>query len=205
MREESLPPSIPACAYGLPIISKQTLTQYSNRMRFNKVVEKAVNSEKVESLLYLEGLEESPLLLLKDTKEVNILYLKVPFSLLKKMGMNLLKFAVLTIPKYRGDLENQKRKLARKEKVGGILRLPYEDTPDWAIWPIILQRQLTPKKQLLMLDVDPEGILEHWANKLYNYPFLVREAETSETQIEGEIFLGFPHEHDPYLQESTID
>lgn len=81
----------------------------------------------------------------------------------------------------------------------------YEDTPDWAIWPIIFRRKQSQRDLLLMLDVDTEGVLEYWTNKLYNYPFLVREAEASETEIEGEIFLGFPHEHDPYLQESTID
>ena len=65
------------------------------------------------------------------------------------MGMNLLKFAVVPVSKYRGDpeiLEYHEKKgtstaaTLRSPLTAAILRSPSEDEPDWTIWPIILRR-----------------------------------------------------------------
>ena len=57
------------------------------------------------------------------------------------------------------------------------------------------------RDKLLMLNVHTEGVEEDWTDALFEYPRLVKEASASETEIQGEIFLGFPYEHDPYKKE----
>ncbi|TYK08464.1 hypothetical protein E5676_scaffold632G00090 [Cucumis melo var. makuwa] len=111
---------------------------------------------------------------------------------LKGRKMNLLKFAVVPISKYRGKAQEQ----IKKDEESTIFITLYEDESEYTTWPLILRRQ-QGKDISLALDVYTERFCHAAKQTLfYELPQLVKQAKASEKQTSGELFLGHAHEHD---------
>jgi len=111
---------------------------------------------------------------------------------LKGRKMNLLKFAVVPISKYRGKAQEQ----IKKDEESTIFITLYEDESEYTTWPLILRRQ-QGKDIALALDVYTERFCHAAKQTLfYELPQLVKQAKASEKQTSGELFLGHAHEHD---------
>ena len=127
-----------------------------------------MTSKQVESWLFLEGLEDKALILVKKRKNIKsknkdksqwpIQVVIVPITALKGRKMNLLKFAIIPISKYMG------KKIQDEPDAPGVFRTFFEGEPEYAIWPIVLRRQQGKGEDLsLILDLHTEKFF-HAAN-----------------------------------------
>lgn len=158
-----------------------------------RVVEKSVCSQRVESLIYIKGFEESPFLILRLTgkKEASIQIISIPFSVLKKMKMNLLQFVVVPISTYVGEDKeiywtHNLHIVIPFQRAEGKAQLP-----KWAISPILLRRERGEKgstqERFLVIDIDMEGKEQEDMKVIHDYLVLM-EVKAFEKETKGEPF-----------------